>query len=255
MDNINYHQNVVTLPLRQQNNLPFNIDFHEIQKTGYQLVRGFGVDVERLESNLSVISGGKLFYSKRLNGISHQFKVLPYSHNLSEQASCGGYHTDFMFQPSPPEFIALLCIKPDPKHPFYGRNQIVHYDAFVQKMDAFFGVSVQDLLELKVRYKFQDDQPIEIPIVQQYGDHKIFRLHTSLMGEESSQLYLKGIPLKNAIEAICSDVAQDVVLDKGDLLIVSNHFALHRRSECTFKFNSDGCTFESREMSTIRFDK
>jgi hypothetical protein len=29
-----------------------------------------------------------------------------------------------------PEFVALLCLRPDPKHPIYGRNQVVHRDAF-----------------------------------------------------------------------------------------------------------------------------
>jgi hypothetical protein len=43
------------------------------------------------------------------------------------------------------------------------------------------------------------------------------------------------LPLKAMIEAVCSEVAQDIVLDQGDLLIVSNHAALHRRSECTLR--------------------
>lgn len=231
------------------------IDFQGIQKTGFQVVRGFGTDVDCLARNLNTISCGKLFFSQRLGGVLHQFRVLPHSPNLSEQASCGGYHTDFMFQPNPPEFIALLCITPDPKHPFYGRNQIVHYEVFVQKMQSVYGVSELDLLELKVKYVFPNYSDFDIPILQRYGSRKIFRLHTSLMDVASNQSFLIDTPFKDAINAVCGDVAQDIVLDKGDLLIMSNHIALHRRSECTLAFESDGYSFRSREMATIRFDR
>ena len=213
------------------------------------------MDVDRLERDLNAISGGKLFFSERLGGVTHQFRVLQHSHNLSEQASCGGYHTDFMFQPHPPEFIALLCIKPDPKHPFYGRNQIVHYDAFVQKIRSVYGISELDLLELKVKYVFPNRPAIEMPILQHYGERNIFRLHTSLIGAALTQKFLIDTPLRDAIDAVCGDVAQDIVLDQGDLLIVSNHIALHRRSECTLAFDPDGSSFKSREMASIRFDR
>jgi Taurine catabolism dioxygenase TauD, TfdA family len=255
MHHIKRVQNVATFLRRQPKYISLNLDFQGIQKNGYQLVRGFGTDVERLTRDLNIISGGKLFFSERLGGVLHQFSVLPYSHNLSEQASCGGYHTDFMFQPHPPEFIALLCIKPDPKYPFYGRNQIVHYDAFIQKMHTVYGVSELDLLELKVNYVFPNYSTIEVPIIQKYGDRNIFRLHTTLMGAASTQKLLIDTPLKDALDAICGDVAQDIVLDQGDILIVSNHVALHRRSECSLSFNSDGSSFESRKMATIRFDR
>lgn len=228
---------------------PLHIDFESIQKLGYQLVQEFGTDVERLKKDLTTLSNNKLFFSERLGSVVHRFKVLPYSHNLSEQASCGGYHTDFMFQPKPPEFIALLCIKPDPKHPFYGRNQVVHYDAFVEKIQSVYGLSERDLLEIKAKYDFSN-YLAETPIIQKYDNRNIFKLHTSLMSES----LIQSIPFKNIIETVCSDIAQDIVLDSGDLLIVSNHIALHRRSECSLSFSSDGKTFKSREMVTIRFD-
>jgi hypothetical protein len=250
---MNFDQNVTKFRQQPLNYTPLNVDFEGIQKTGYQVIRGFGTDVERLKMDLDAISGSKLFFSKHLGDVAHHFRVMPFSNNLSEQAACGGYHTDFMFQSQPPEFIALLCIKSDPKYPLYGRNQIVHYDAFVQKMSSIYGVSELDLLELKVKYVFPNHPDIELQILQKYGDRNIFRLHTSLMGEASMQKFLNGIPLKHAIEAVCGDVSQDIVLDKGDMLIVSNHIALHRRSECTLAFSSDGNLFESREMVTIRF--
>jgi hypothetical protein len=245
---------VSTLAPKENMARPLDVDFAQIDRDGYQLVRGFGPDPTRLEAELCRVSGGKLFFSSRLGSFLHEFRVLPHSDNLSEQASCGGYHTDFMFQPRPPAFVALLCLRPDPKHPIYGRNQVVHRDAFLEKMDSAYGITQADLLERRIDYSFPGRAPISLPILQRRDDQLILTLHTSLM--PSGNLAAFGnLPFKMMIDAVCGDVAHDVVLDRGDLLIVSNHAALHRRSECTLAFNADDRSFTSREMATIRFDR
>lgn len=245
---------VLTLTPKAKLVRPLDIDFAQVDREGYQLVRGFGVDTAWLESELCRVSKGKLFFSSRLGSFVHEFRVLPHSENLSEQASCGGFHTDFMFQPRPPEFVALLCLRPDPKHPIYGRNQVVHRDAFLERMHSIFGVTLNDLLTQKIEYHFMGPAPISLPLLQRLDDQLILTLHTSLM--QTGRIAAFGdIPVKNMIEAVCSEVAQDVILDRGDLLIVSNHLALHRRSECTLAFNSEDRSFISREMATIRFDR
>lgn len=231
-----------------------DVDFSQIGRNGYQVVRGFGPDAVRLETELCRVSGGKLFFSARLGGYLHEFRVLPYSDNLSEQASCGGYHTDFMFQPRPPAFVALLCLHPDPKHPFYGRNQVVHRDAFLERMDSVYGITEAELLKLRIDYSFPGRTPISLPILQRLDDQLILTLHTSLMPSGKLAAF-DNLPLKAVIDAVCGEIAQDVVLDQGDLLIVSNHAALHRRSECTLAFNAAERSFISREMATVRFDR
>jgi hypothetical protein len=159
-----------------------------------------------------------------------------------------------MFQPRPPEFVALLCLRPDPKHPIYGRNQVVHRDAFLERMNGVYGITEADLLKKRVNYSFSGRKPISLPILQRLDDQLILTLHTSLMpGGKLAEF--DNLPLKAMIEAVCSEVAQDIVLDQGDLLIVSNHAALHRRSECTLAFNGTEHSFSSREMATIRFDR
>ncbi len=245
---------VSTLAPKEKIVRPLDVDFSQIDRDGYQLVRGFGLDATRLETELCRVSGGKLFFSARLGSFVHKFRVLPHSDNLSEQAACGGYHTDFMFQPRPPEFVALLCLRPDPKHPVYGRNQVVHRDAFLERMNSIYGVTQADLLERKIDYSFSGRAPISLPVLQHLDDRLILTLHTSLMPTGNLAAF-GNRPLKMMIDAVCSEVAHDVILDRGDLLIVSNHAALHRRSECTLAFNANDRSFASREMATIRFDR
>lgn len=245
---------VSTLPPKANIVRPLEVDFSKIERDGYQVVRRFGADAKRLESELCRVSDGKLFFSARLGSFVHEFRVLPHSENLSEQASCGGYHTDFMFQPCPPAFVALLCLRPDPKHPMYGRNQVVHRDAFLERMESVYGITGADLLKQKVDYPFPGRTPISLPILQRLNGQLILTLHTSLMPCGKLPTF-DNLPLKSVIDAICGEIAEDVVLDQGDLLIVSNHTALHRRSECTLTFNAADRSFKSREMATVRFDR
>lgn len=247
-------KNLVTLGARTRVVKPLDVDFTAIRGQGYQLIRGFGADSTRLERELSRVSQGKLFFSKRIGSFVHEFRVLPYSENLSEQATGGGFHTDFMFQPHPPEFTALLCIRPDPRHPFYGRNQVVQRDAFLERMGKIYGIKLTDLLNRPIEYLFPNRPSISRPILQVVNGEPILRLHTSLMPPGRIKSF-DNLPLKHIIEAVCSDVADEFVLDQGDLLIVSNHFALHRRSECSFSYDAHDGTFTSREMATVRFDR
>lgn len=252
--NCGHAANVSTLKPKARLVRSLSIDFSQIDRQGYQLVRGFGIDTAWFEIELCRISGGKLFFSDRIGSFVHEFRVLPHSDNLSEQASCGGFHTDFMFQPRPPEFVALLCLRPDPKHPVYGRNQVVHRDAFLERMHSIYRITPEDLLTQKIEYTFAGRAPISLPLLRILDDRQILSFHTSLMPKGKVAAF-GDTPIKNMIEAVCSEVAQDVILDRGDLLIVSNHIALHRRSECTFSFNADDRSFISREMATIRFDR
>ncbi len=247
-------RNMSALAQKEKIAQPFDIDFAQIDRDGYQLMRGFGLSITRLESELCRASGGKLFFSARIGSFVHKFRVLPSSGNLSEQATCGGYHTDFMFQSRPPAFVALLCLRPDPKHPVYGRNQVVHRDIFLERMNSIYGVTQADLLGQKIEYAFPGRAPISLPVLQILDDQLILTLHTSLMPTGSLASF-GNRSLKMMIDTVCSEVAHEVVLDRGDLLIVSNHVALHRRSECTLAFNAADGSFTSREMATIRFDR
>ena len=229
------------------------LDFDKLEQTGYQLIRGYGVDLNKLENELSVLSNERLFSSKRIGGNCHRFRVLPHSLNLSEQANVGGYHTDFMFQPDPPSHIALLCLKTDPKYPFYGRNQIVNLKEFLNRVESIYGITKEYLEQLEIVYDFADKGLIKQPMLARTCNGTIFKFHESLMCKERCPPPLNGIPFSNAIQSVFNEISQDLCLNYGDLLIISNHHSLHRRSECSIKYSEDGKSFESRELATFRF--
>lgn len=227
----------------------------ELSDNGFQVIRKYGLDVMQLERDLDQLSGGQLYYSDRMGSLCHQYSVLPETDNFSEQMACGGFHTDFMFQPNPPSHIALLCLKPDPRHPFYGRNQIVHMRPFLEKMQLIFGVAEQDLKNLMLIYDFAEHGRFEKPLISDFEDKTIFRFHEKLLSNgQQKVLFAPDMPLASMLNAVMMDVMVEVSLDSGDLLILSNHNALHRRGECSVEFSGIAGKWLAREMASIRFN-
>ncbi|WP_421505005.1 TauD/TfdA family dioxygenase [Erwinia rhapontici] len=232
-----------------------HLNKHELQENGYQIIRGYGTDVAHFEQDLNRESAGQLHFSGRIGTICHQYSVLPESENLSEQLQCGGFHTDFMFQPEPPAYIALLCLKPDPRHPFYGLNQIVHMKAFLERLHQTFGINDQMLKEASLVYSLPGHGRVEQPMLAELNGKYVFRFHEKLLDKEQPFLSdTSGISLSGRLHCIMMDVASDISLDRGDMLILSNHHALHRRGECSIRFDTGSNTWQSREMASIRFN-
>jgi|TARA_R110001583_G_scaffold151016_2_gene302974 hypothetical protein len=232
-----------------------SLDIPLINEHGYQVIRRYGTDIVRFEQDLSDLSKGKLFYSERIGSICHRYRVLPGSKNFSEQLNCGGYHTDFMFQPNPPAFIAMLCLEPDPKYPFYGRNQVVSLGKFIEKVQDLSGISEEDLRKQKLHYSLPGHGEYSQSLLDSLGGKIIFRFHELLIDQRFCESEL--LPKENFIKFLHSvfmDVSEDICLDRGDILIVSNHHALHRRSECSISYMGSTSQIKSREMASIRFN-
>lgn len=240
---------------KNKTNSVLELNLSTIDEVGFQIIRQYGTDVLKFERDLDLISGGQLFFSNRIEALCHQYSVLPESDNLSEQLLCGGFHTDFMFQPKPPAYIALLCLKPDPRHPLYGRNQVVKMQPFLERMEQAFGLSEQDLKEHNVIYDLAEHGRFERPILDVLDGKTIFRFHELLATKtSSSETLISGVSMSAMLHAVMMDVASDICLDRGDVLIVSNHHALHRRGECSIEFDNNTGKWRSREMASIRFN-
>lgn len=230
------------------------LDQGALAEKGFQVIRRYGTDVFRFERDLDRVSGGQLYYSSRMGVLCHQYSVLPESNNFSEQMLCGGFHSDFMFQPHPPAYIALLCLQQDPRHPLYGRNQVVHIRSFLERMQQAFGLSEQDLKEYKLVYDLAERGRFEQPILEDLDGKTIFRFHELLLGKSQMPWGSAGMSVAGMLHAVMMDVTADVCLERGDLLVLSNHHALHRRGECSIEFEGVTGKWRAREMATIRFN-
>lgn len=230
------------------------LDQVALSENGFQIIRQYGTDVSRLECDLDRLSGGQLYYSNRMGVLCHQYSVLPESPNFSEQMLCGGFHTDFMFQPNPPAYIALLCLQQDPRHPLYGRNQVVHMRSFVERVQQAFGLSEQDLKEYRLVYDLAERGRFEQPILDDLDGKTIFRFHELLLGKNQMQWGSAEMSVVSMLHAVMMDITADICLESGDLLLLSNHHVLHRRGECSIKFEGVTGEWHARKMASIRFN-
>ncbi|PST95677.1 taurine catabolism dioxygenase TauD [Photobacterium iliopiscarium] len=233
------------------------IDTKVIRDYGYQVIRNFGTNVDELEQVFDLISNSQLYYSERIGSICHQYSVEVSSDNFSQQMRTGGFHTDFMFQEQPPEYIALLCLETDPKHPIYGRNQVVSMSALLERLSSGFCLSIEELLQRNIPYYFANGQHFPVPLLQKINGNLQFKFHQHLASDSTHESIIRNKELSiylAQLHAAMIDVSEDICLDIGDLLVISNHHALHRRSECSVKFDSVNKVWRSRKMATLRFN-
>lgn len=245
------NSNITYFPLRDKEkntkNKKLIIDKKKLDEFGFLVLKNFGDSSEKLK-NFIIGQGYNLFYSEKLDGWLHTFETKIDSSELSEELESGGFHTDFMFQKKPPRYIALQCIKADPKYPFYGRNQIVKIDHLINEFIKF-GIKESEFRELEVEY-FLNGEIYKQKLFD--SDFKNIKYH--------QKFAINNIILKNNIKIIelinnvSLSVCSDFVLNSGDLLIIDNYTTLHRRSECSVKYDDEREVFESRKMNSVRFD-
>lgn len=256
-DSDNHSNNIVMFwpHDKKLRNSSLRLDRAALADQGFQVIRRYGTDISRFERDLEQVSGGQLYYSSRMETLCYQYSLLPESINLSEQILCGGFHTDFMFQTHPPAYIALLCLRPDPRHPIYGRNQVVHIQPFLERMYQAFGVTEQDLKSHKLVYELAERGQFEQAMLEDLDGKTIFRFHERLL-EKGQILHLvdSNISTEAMLHTVMMDVMVDICLDRGDMLILSNHHALHRRGECSIAFDGVAGKWRSRNMASIRFN-
>lgn len=242
-----------TKPQKELFNQSFILDQTSLNKIGYQVIRNYGTNVEQFELDFDQASSGQLYFSQRVGAITHQYKVELSSSNLSEDPTPGGFHTDFWVQKFPPPYIAALCLKTDPRYPHYGRTQIAHVTQFIQRMEEAFGISENDLLTHKLNYQLAETI-YQYPMLEKRDSQLVFRFHESLFDHQQKTPFdTPNMNFHAMLRAVLLDVSNDLSLNSGDLMIMSNEIILHRRNECTHAFDLKTNTWESREMATLRF--
>lgn len=107
----------------------------------------------------------------------------------------------------------------------YGRNQVVHRDLSRKNEYGIRGGSTEKRVR-SIRFR-AGSRVLYLVISSALMVNSSLTLHTSLMpGGKLAEF--DNLPLKAMIKAVCSGLRKTFVLDQGDLLIVSNHAALHR---------------------------
>ncbi len=221
----------------------------KLHSNNFFIIENFGTNTNDFVV-LNFLLSTKLYFSKRMNIYLHNFKTKIQTTDLSEELISGGFHTDFSFQDIIPDFISLQCLETDPKYPYLGRNYIVNVTNIYNILLKKFNLTEEYLLQIKLPYTFSNktvwlnpfyfiNNRIEMKIHIKYVD-------TSQLNKEH---YVGKISLSELINQISLNLSTDIVLNKGDVLILSNRFILHKRGECSI----DLINHKSRELNSMRF--
>lgn len=229
-----------------------------LRKDNFLIIKKFGTDIEAFR-NLNTSISKEIYLSKRMGCSLHSFKTEIYSEDLSECAKSGDFHTDFAFQKDTPKYISLQCVSPDPKYPFLGRNYIVSVKSIVDSLVQQFHQREQDLLKLSLPYSFAEKVIWLKPFYKDKHGAMAMKIHLALVDESLLKAvhYINNIPITTILRQIALSYSHDFVLDKGDVLIISNKYVLHKRGECSINIkhnlNSKHVFYSGRTMNSMRF--
>lgn len=249
LDDISKIQNLILS--NEKLSLFFSQIHTELRHNKFLIIKGGDLDINSLFTVVSALAK-EVFFCERLGGFYDEFETVPFLNEYSRSTDVRHFHTDFSGMNNPPDYVAIQCIKEDPKHPFYGRNQIAILDELLDKLELIIEKPTEKLLNIKFPCQYKDTVN-ESTILHKEKNNIFIKFHfeniiESLLNESHK---INGEYIHKIIEAVALNVSKDFVLEKGDIVIASNKFCFHRRGECSLDFEKN--KYYGRKIRTIRF--
>lgn len=220
----------------------------------YLIIRDFGTcSVDAL--TLAKLLSKNIFYQGDDLKYVYQFETQPFQNKiLSSSLSCGAFHTDFWTIDKPPNYILLQCVEPDPKHPFYSRNQVVLLSSLLARLEELIPNITSTLLDISLPHRVKN-KVLWVKLLDVFENNLIIRIHPNYIDESSFEPkhYFDGVAIHHLISDVAQSISHDFVLNSGDILIVSNKYCLHRRSEASVIFGKNLSQWKGRKLNTLRF--
>ena len=169
--------------------------------------------------------------------------LIPVAQDAARQTSTSsavrlGWHTETAFHPHMPRYLLLLCLRGDPE----AHTTFSCVDDMVQRLSpAALAALAEPTFRTGVDESFTGGQPAEPS-----GLHAVVGRHD---GRSGGTWWLRWDELLTfgttpdaqealvELAAVVDDVAQSVVLEAGDLLVIDNERAVHGRSPFAPRFD------------------
>lgn len=196
-----------------------------------------------LEGRFKTYRGGKMVKT---------FRMSPWTKDLSHTLREGEFHTDLNTDSEPPAVTGIQCLDPDPGAPRYGINRVARTVDLLSYQDP---CGTDQLLRFlcESRVTMVNDRSDSVwsgTIVE--GERIRFhpetlRAASQRLQQDDSETEARLLALHHAALA----VSDPFWLDAGDVLLVSNHRALHYRGECSVVFINYPLEFLSRSIHVL----
>ncbi|HEX8089017.1 MAG TPA: TauD/TfdA family dioxygenase [Blastocatellia bacterium] len=215
----------------------------------YLIIRGLPVSSHGATLLAVAQTVGSTFRTYRGGQIVKHFKMSPWTTELSHTTREGEFHTDLNTEPRPPAITAMQCLDPDPGAPRYGVSRVARLadllafleDAKDEETLHFIRGETVTMLNDRAQSSWSG-HVVEEGIVRYHPE--TLRAAARRSGHNSPVLEDRIAGVAGAALA----VSEPFLLEKGDVLLLSNHRTLHYRGECSVVFRHYPMDFASRSL-------
>lgn len=245
--------------LRQPGWLAFVEEIREIYRwNDHVVVRGLPVTEDGASLLVASLSMSWRFRTYRGNQIVKKFSMSPWTRDLSHTTREGDFHTDLNTAPEPPVLTAIQCLVSDPGAPEYGQNRVARLEDLLARLEEQNRGDVSRFLrQTPVTMTNGSGQDWSGTIVADGTGAPArippLRYHPATL-RAASQSAEAAAALEKVIAAVHeAALAISVPFDlrSGDLLLVSNHRALHYRGECSVSFRRFPTEYDARQIFVL----
>lgn len=213
------------------------------------LIKGLPASTNGATLLLAARTIASVFRTYRGGKIIKHFKMSPWTTELSHTTREGEFHTDLNTESCPPAITAMQCLDPDPGAPEYGISRVARLVDLLTFLEQSKNNETLDFLTNEPVSMLNDHSSSSWSgcVV----DGQTIRYHPeTLRAAARREGHSEGI-LEDRIAAVAKAafaVSQPLNMDRGDILLLSNHRTLHYRGECSVVFKSYPTEFISRSV-------
>jgi hypothetical protein len=216
------------------------------------VIKGLPVSADGATLILAARSIGSMFRTYRGGQIVKHFKMSPWTTELSHTTREGEFHTDLNTEPRPPAITAMQCLDPDPGAPRYGSSRAARLTDLLNFLEDRRDTETLNFMTRETVTMLNDRSSsswsgriIEEGLIRYHPE--TLRAAARRSGHLVEELEGKMADVARA----CLAVSEPFVLERGDVLLLSNHRTLHYRGECSVVFNHYPTEFVSRSVFVL----
>jgi len=213
------------------------------------LIKGLPVNTTGAALLVAARTVVSTFRTYRSGMIVKYFRMSPWTTELSHTTREGEFHTDLNTESCPPAITAMQCLDPDPGAPEYGVSRVARLVDLLMYLKEIDDKDTLDFLTKESVTMLNDHSSSSWSGRLVEGD--MIRYHPETLRAAARREEYSEVSLETQIAAISNAafaVSQPLVMEQGDVLLLSNHRTLHYRGKCSVLFTNYPTEFISRSV-------
>ena len=215
-------------------------------------IKGFPSTPDGSALLLAALTIGESLRTYRDGKVNKHFKMSPWTTELSHTTRGGEFHTDLNTEPRPPAITAIQCLAADPGSPEFGITRIASLADLIDFVRLEDDMRTQRFLNKDSVTMLNDRSSSSW--TGRIVEAGVIRYHPETIraaGRRTGDSLMHLEQCIAGVERAAMSVSKPFALERGDILLISNHRALHCRGECTVTFRGFPTEFDSRRVSVL----